>query len=317
MNRRSLYRLILIGLCVVGAMSRMEAAPQSELALVATATAVMSQTTARIGDRLVVTVTLERHAPSEARLNIAPPLGDFELVAIEHAAPGVRNGALIDEWRLTLVTFRPGRLTLPPISVEAVFGDGRNVVAAANQIEVDITAPEVTAATPLRPLATAPAPVPRPPWRRMLLVGASVALLAGGIVVLAAHVVQRLARRRQRAAYWRALTHAIERITGAPWDTWPRARRSYTQLSVLLRRGTARATALPIEHMPRRDMLRHVSAASSTGADLPSHVQRTLSGLDAARFARHPPDSRIHDGLIQNVQILLGTIRRVAHRNRR
>lgn len=317
MTSRGFCGRIVTGLILIGAVTRMGAQSAPAPPAMVTATAVMNATTGRIGDRLVANVKLERNAPSQARLDVEPALGDFELVTVEHAAPRVENGASIDEWRLTLVTFHPGRLTFPPMNVETAFSGGRSVVATTNPIEVNITAPEVTAATPLRPLATAPVPVPRSPWRRVLVFSALVALMAGGIAVLAAHLLRRLDRRRRRVAYWRTLAQHIGEITRTSCDEWRRVRAAYTQASTLLRRGTARATALPVARMSRRDLLRHITTAERVGADLPRHVQRTLSGLDAVRFAKHAPSARMHDGLIQNVQKLFEAIRSVAYRNRR
>lgn len=308
---------IAIGIILAGAVTLMEAQSGPAPTVIVTATAVMNEATARIGDRLVVTVKLERNAPSEARLEIAPPLGDFELVSVEHTAPRLRSSASIDEWRLTLVAFHPGRVTLPPINVVTAFSNGRSVVATTNPIEVNITAPEVTVKTPLRPLATAPPPVPQSPWPRVLVLGALVALVAGGIAVLAAYLWWRLDRRRRRLAYWGTMAQHIGEITRTSCDEWPRARAAYTRASTLLRRGTARATALPIEHVSRRDLLRHIATAERVGADLPRQAQRTLSRLDRVRFAKHAPSARVRDGLIQNVQTLFEVTRSVAYRNRR
>lgn len=317
MTSRGVSGRIVIGFILVAAVTHTGAQSGPPSSAMVAATAVMNAAMAGIGDRLAVNVTVERHAPSEARLHMTQPLGAFELVEVEHLAPRLPSGASIDEWRLTLVTFRPGRLTIPPIDIEIAFSDGRVVAVTTSPIEVTITAPEVTAATPLRPLATAPPLVPRSPWRRVLVLGVLVALMAWGIAVLAAHVLRRLDRRRQRVTYWRALARQIGRMTRAACDEWPRARAGYAQVSTLLRGGTARATALPVEHMSRRDLLRHVATDACVGADLPRHLQQTLSGLDAVRFAKHAPRDRMRDGVIRNVQKLLEAIRGVADRNRR
>ena len=284
---------------------------------VVTVPASTSATRVWIGERVTVTVRAEHPALSESRLPRSPLLGDFELVALERLRPDEANGGCTDEWRLTVAAFQSGLRVLPSINVETVFDDGRRVVTRTNPVVLNIVEPPVTADTPLRPLAQALVAPARVPWRHLAVLSTIVAIIAGATVLLAYRVLRLGQRRRQRLIFWRALALEMTRVAAAASGEWPRTREAYTQLFRMLRRGTSRATALPLERMSRQGVTQQIASAGLAEKDLACEVEHALEGLDAIRFRGRQPDPQAHRDAVVDAKALLATIRRVARRHRR
>lgn len=245
-----------------------------------------------VGDRVEVTLTLVTAA---GRLAGEPRFprwgeswGDAEVVAAGAPQPPAGDavaGETALSQRVTLAAFRPGEVTLPPVTVAVPLTEG----------ELELTTPAglaFTVASVLPAGEAAPEPRPAAPPQPLPLGGAflwtaAVALAA----VLAAVAAALVTSRRQRAAAAAAAPPPPpfeELLAGlAAIGDAPSPAAGHTRLSRTLRRYLGRSLRFPATESSTSEIQREL-----LGRHLPGGAAQAVVGVlrdcDLVKFARRP-----------------------------
>lgn len=252
-------------------------------------------------------VGVEVTCPEASRCTLDTPgrLGAFEVLQVA-SAPARDGGGTA--WRLTLIAFEPGAVTLPPLVVRVVRDDdGRASMATSPEVGIDVRLPGGDEGDELRGAA---GPIdPGPDWRVVAAWG------AGAIAALAVVEVIRRRRRRTAPAVPRTapaptLDQVIDRIRALerePAASPDEVLALYRRLSDELRKYAASALAAPAEALTSQELVRTIEATPRGRA----HSDRdrvVLEGIDLVKFGGDRPEpgrrSRSIAGAVELVRSL-------------
>jgi hypothetical protein len=255
-----------------------------------TVQAVADRSALRIGERVVVTLTLAGAGdPATARPSIGPRVGDFDVLSITPVGLARYFGRPVRAWRLVLTTFETGARTPGDLAIEGTTPDGRAFVTPpASPLAMAVTGPDVTADDPLRPLSGAlgvPQPAVVAIWLPRGLAAAGVALV---VVVVARRLFARAGARWERTRRWRRLHRALDVLERhAPRE--PHAARTMChQIVSIIRQGTQFAVGRRLEDLSTPEIVAAVDAEPAGRAVAPE-LGPVLAGLDRLRFASAKP----------------------------
>ncbi len=250
---------------------------------------------ATVGDRLTLTIVVE----SDAGVTIDAPgfgtdFGGLEPTAVAPPSTEQRGGHTRTTLVYTLVAFRPGDYTVPPVRIgwRTDSGDNGNTTSEARTVHVQsVLAPGETELRPLKPQIELGDPAPNPVVP-MLFVAVFAALTAFGYSLVARAINSRPVRvpaqaRADVPLAADARARAVLDGLGAPGDD-PRA--YYAAIAATIRRYLSDCYGFAAYAMTRRELER-----SATAAGVPRWPARLTANLleqcDAVQFAGFRPAS--------------------------
>jgi hypothetical protein len=271
------------------ARARAEAAPF-------TATFVLAPTRARIGDQLTLTIDVD--APSgieSARPRLEERLGDFDVLSIDSTPVTRYENGWRQRWRVTLAALDKGEPRVPRFALDYTAAGGQMLAYWTEPgLTAAITAPQVTAAMPLRPLLERGDMPPGSPWPRIALIGGVLSVIVGALSVPLAIWWLRALRRRRQLAYFRQLQRELAKLGEAPARTRDEARDAYTRAAEILRLGVGRVAPGQTASLPSPDLANHVARLGADGSRIAAKLRASLAAVDAVRFADVVPTPHRH-----------------------
>jgi hypothetical protein len=271
------------------ASARAEAAPF-------TATFSLAPARARIGDQLTLTIDVDAPSSIESvRPRLEERLGDFDVLSIDSTPVTRQETGWRQRWRVTLAAFDKGEPRVPRFALDYTAAGGQTLAYWTEPgLTVTITAPQVTAAMPLRPMLGRGDMPPGSPWPRIALIGGVLSVIVGVLSVPLVIWWLRALHRRRQLAYFRQLQRELAKLGEAPARTRDEARDAYTRAAEILRLGVGRVAPGPTASLPSPDLANHVARLGADGSRIAPKLRASLAAVDAVRFADVVPTPHRH-----------------------
>ncbi len=251
---------------------------------------------ARIGDRLTLTIDIDAPATIESvQPRLEERLGEFDVLSIDSTPVARTDGAWRQTWRVTLAAFDKGEPRVPRFAIDYTAAGGQALAYWADAgLLATITAPTVTADTPLRPIVERQDPPPQSPWPRIALVGGILSLVVGLASIPLATWWLRALRRRRQLAFFRNLQRELARLGEAPTRTPEEARAAYTRAAEILRLGVGRVAPGPTASLPSPELASHLARIGAEASRIAARLRSSLAAVDAVRFGNVVPTPHRH-----------------------
>lgn len=251
---------------------------------------------ARIGDQLTLTIDIDAPSNIESvQPRLEETLGDFDVLSIDSTPVTRQDGSWQQRWRVTLAAFDKGEPRVPRFALDYTAAGGQALAWWTEPgLGATISAPQVTADMPLRPLLGRGDPLPGSPWPRIALVGGILSAVVGLLSVPLAVWWLRGLRRRRQLAYFRQLQRELARIGEVQAKTREEAATAYTRAAEILRLGVGRVAPGDTTSLPSPELANHLARSSADGARLAAKLRPSLAAVDAVRFADVVPTPHRH-----------------------
>jgi hypothetical protein len=251
---------------------------------------------ARIGDRLTLTIDVDAPSTIESvQPRLEERLGDFDVLSIDSTPIAKDDGTWRQTWRVTLAAFDKGEPRVPRFPIDYTAAGGQTLAYWADTgLAATITAPTVTADTPLRPMVERQVPPPESPWPRIALIGGILSVVVGIASVPLVLWWLRAMRRRRQLAFFRQLQRELAKLGDAPTRTPEEARAAYTRAAEILRLGVGRVAPGPTASLPSPDLANHLARIGADGSRIAGKLRTSLSAVDAVRFGNVVPTPHRH-----------------------
>jgi hypothetical protein len=251
---------------------------------------------ARIGDQLTLTIDIDAPASVESvQPRLEETLGDFDVLSIDSTPVTRQDTGWQQRWRVTLAAFDKGEPTVPRFAIDYTAAGGQTLAWWAEPgLSAAITAPQVTAAMPLRPLLGRGDPLPGSPWPRIALIGGILSAVVGVLSVPLVVWWLRGLRRRRQLAYFRQLQRELAKIGDMQARTRAEVSAAYTRAADILRLGVGRVAPGETSSLPTPELANHVARTGIDGARLAPKLRATLAAVDAVRFDDVVPTPHRH-----------------------
>jgi hypothetical protein len=250
------------------------------------ATFALAPARARTGDPLTLTIDIDAPASIEsAQPRLEETLGDFDVLSIDSTPVTRQDGSWRQRWRVTLAAFDKGEPKVPRFAIDYTAAGGQTLAWWADPgLAAAISAPQVTADMPLRPLLGRRDPPPGSPWPRIALIGGILSAVVGVLSVPLVVWWLRELRRRRQLAYFRQLQRELARIGEAQARTREEAAAAYTRAAEILRLGVGRVAPGDTTSLPSPELANHLARSGADGARLAAKLRTSLAAVDAVRF---------------------------------
>jgi hypothetical protein len=272
------------------------AKPRSDGPAPFTARFTLAPAKARTGDPLTLTIDIDAPASIEsAQPRLEETLGDFDVLSIDSTPVTRQESGWQQRWRVTLAAFDKGEPKVPRFAIDYAAAGGQMLAWWAEPgLAATISAPQVTADMPLRPMVGRGDPPPGSPWPRIALVGGILSIVVGVLSVPLVVWWLRGLRRRRQLAYFRQLQRELARIGELQARTRDEACAAYTRAAEILRLGVGRVAPGDTSSLASLELANHLARAGADGSRLAAKLRVSLAAVDAVRFDDVVPTPHRH-----------------------
>ncbi len=267
-----------------------------------------------VGDRMVLTVTVEHDAGAAVDWPDTLNLGAFEVLSARVMEPQDAGGRLRSSARFTLTTFELGDLELPSFEIAVIGDDGTATVLATDAFDITIESVGLDESGEIRDIK-GPLSIPLSPLLVTLWILGSLAALG---------VVYWLYRR------WRArATPALESVPAArqrPAHVVAYEALDQLAASGIIERGKVKAFHIAVSEIIRTyledrygidalEMATHEVIEAVECVDIKATVRDALAGFlrdcDLVKFAKFQPETAASTAMIPRARALVDETKQV------